>query len=196
MPNDPTAMNDRLLLHVCCAPCSIAVIDELRRGREVTAFFYNPNIHPPAEYEKRKAEVARVCRQWGIPVADQDREAEVWETRVAGISQDKENGPRCQACIALRLAKAAAYARDNGFAVLATSLSSSRRKDTAAVNASGRAIAAEFGLDFLSEDWKKGGRQEKAEGLIAEHRVYRQDYCGCRFSLAARDRRRSRAKAA
>ncbi len=182
-------MTDGLLLHVCCAPCSVAIIDELRRDREVTAFFYNPNIQPLAEYEKRKAEVARICREWGIPMVDMDREAEVWEAKVGGVGQERENGPRCAACIALRLARAAAYARDHGFGVFATSLSSSRRKNTAVVNASGQAIAAEFGLIFLAEDWKKGGRQEKAEKLIAEHGIYRQDYCGCRFSLAARDRR-------
>jgi len=176
-------------LHACCAPCSIAVIDELRRVHDVTVYFFNPNIFPLAEYDKRKAEVIRVCREWGIAMADADREAEVWEAEIGGIKQEKEGGPRCSACYRLRLARAAAYASEHGFDLFATSLSSGRQKDSAVVNAIGQTVGGQAGVPFLSEDWKKKGRLERAARLIAERNIYRQAYCGCRHSFeAAKDR--------
>jgi len=172
-----------LLLHTCCAPCSIAVIDEMRTAYEVTVFFYNPNIYPLAEYETRKAEVIRVCREWGIIMIDLDNESAVWEAEVGGFGRGQEGGPRCSACFRLRLAKTAACAKERGFDLFATSLTSGRRKDSAAINAIGRAVSGLQGVAFLDEDWKKGGRQEKARQMVAERSIYRQSYCGCRFSL-------------
>lgn len=177
------------MLHVCCAPCSVAIIDEMRERHDLTVLFYNPNIHPLKEYEKRKAEVVRVCRDWGIGMADMDRDAEAWERRVDGVRQQKEGGARCSACIRLRLERAADFAREHGFGSYATSLSSGRRKDASVINAIGRASGGARGVFFYDEDWKKGGRQEKAERLIFEKNIYRQDYCGCRYSLAERDGR-------
>lgn len=179
----------RLLLHACCAPCSIAVIDELRRLNELCVFFYNPNIHPEAEYEKRKAGVVRVCEEWGVPMIDGDRDAEKWEGRVGYIVQKKEGGARCSACIRLRLAATAERAKRDGFGGFATSLSSGRQKDSAAVNAIGRAVGQLAGIEFLDTDWKKGGRSERAAAMVAERGIYRQNYCGCRYSLAARPKR-------
>ncbi|MFA6603351.1 MAG: epoxyqueuosine reductase QueH [Patescibacteria group bacterium] len=178
-------MSEKILLHTCCAPCSIAVIDELRASREVVVFFYNPNIYPAAEYDKRKAEVVRVCREWGIRMIDADHEPQVWEEAVGVLGAITEGGSRCAACCRLRLAAAAARARDLGIAVFATSLSSGRQKNSSVINDLGRAIAGEFGLIFLDEDWKKKGRSEKARQLVAERGIYRQRYCGCRYSLAA-----------
>ncbi|MDD5252008.1 MAG: epoxyqueuosine reductase QueH [Patescibacteria group bacterium] len=172
----------RLLLHACCAPCSVAVIDELRRSRDLTVFFYNPNIHPLAEYLKRKAEVVRVCREWVVPMVDWDYETEKWEREAGGITQEKEGGPRCSACIRLRLATAATYALEHGFDSFATSLSSGRQKKSVVVNAIGRAVGSAVGVPFLDEDWKKGGRMEKALDYIEKMAIYRQEYCGCRFS--------------
>jgi hypothetical protein len=173
----------RLLLHTCCAPCSIAVIDELRADHEIAVFFYNPNIHPLSEYAKRKAEVVRVCREWNIAMVDQDNEAVLWETEVGAIGQSKEGGSRCSACFRLRLAKTAVYARNHGFDLFATSLTSGRRKNSAVINAIGRAVSEIQGVAFLDEDWKKGGRQAKAHMMVTERGIYQQSYCGCRFSL-------------
>jgi len=178
-------MSAKILLHVCCAPCSIAVIDELRATREVVVYFYNPNIYPLAEYEKRKAEVVRVCREWLIELIDADHEPQVWEEQVGGIGPVKEGGARCAACCRLRLRAAAEQARALGIPGFATSLSSGRQKDSAAINEIGRAVAGEFGLMFLGEDWKKKGRAERARRMVAERGIYRQRYCGCRYSLEA-----------
>ncbi|MBN1585624.1 epoxyqueuosine reductase QueH [Candidatus Uhrbacteria bacterium] len=177
---------ERLLLHVCCAPCSVAIIEELRSVYGLTAFFYNPNIYPEAEYLKRKAEVIRACGRWNIPLVDQDRENERWEERVSGIPQDREGGSRCSACFRLRIRRTAEYAREHGFGLIATSLTGGRNKRSLVINAIGRAVAEPLGLEFVREDWKRKGRQERGLALVREMGIYRQDYCGCRFSLEDR----------
>lgn len=181
---------DSLLLHTCCAPCSIAVIDELRQGCDLSVFFYNPNIFPEDEYKKRKAEVVRVCREWGVPMIDGDYETEKWEKEAGHIGPDKEGGARCSACVRLRLTVAAECAKNGGFTRFATSLTSGRQKDSAVINAIGRAVGQQVGIVFLDTDWKKGGRSQHAATMVAERGIYRQNYCGCRFSLAARTGKR------
>lgn len=182
-------MSGKLLLHCCCAPCSVAIIDELRHDRELAVLFYNPNLHPIEEYERRKTEVTRVCREWGIETIDHDHAATDWEAAVSGIPQEQEGGSRCSACYRLRLERTAGVARELGFSQFATSLSSGRQKKSAVINAIGHLVAAKSDVPFLDVDWKKGGRQERSRELVREMGIYRQDYCGCRFSLAERDAR-------
>ncbi|HCC21819.1 hypothetical protein A2480_03125 [Candidatus Uhrbacteria bacterium RIFOXYC2_FULL_47_19] len=182
MPIQKVSKN-RLLLHACCAPCSIAVINELRVEYELYVLFFNPNIHPEAEYLKRKSEVVRVCREWKVSMIDLDYESTLWEELVAPVSQKKEGGPRCSTCFRLRLARTADYAKEHGFVYFATSLTMGRRKDSTVINAIGRTIAVQFGLKFLDTNWKKGGRWETGRRLTEEWGIYRQSYCGCRFSL-------------
>jgi predicted adenine nucleotide alpha hydrolase (AANH) superfamily ATPase len=184
-------MPEPILLHTCCAPCSVAVIDELRAARPVTVLFYNPNIHPEAEYLKRKAEVVRMCQLWNIPMVDLDYEPDVWEQNCGGLPPQREGGPRCSACFRLRLARTARYAKEQGFTDFATSLTMGRRKNSAVINAIGQSVALQQGLSFLGTDWKKGGRYEKGTALVAQHQIYKQDYCGCRVSLAERNARLS-----
>jgi predicted adenine nucleotide alpha hydrolase (AANH) superfamily ATPase len=179
----------KTLLHACCAPCSIAVIDELRQAHDLTVLFYNPNVYPAIEYVKRKAEVTRLCREWGVPMIDADYEPEQWERACAESPRADEGGPRCLRCYRLRLARAADEAAGGGFALWATSLSSGRQKVTAIVNKVALTEAARVGVAYLDTDWKKGGRQERARAMVAERGIYRQDYCGCRFSLAAKQAR-------
>ncbi len=186
-------MPEKILLHTCCAPCSIAIVEELRGQCDLTVFFYNPNVFPEAEYLKRKAEVISYCTDWGVPMVDCDYGFEAWETKVAPVPQEEENGSRCSACYRLRLAAAAEYARNHGFDRFASSLASGRTKKSAVINAIGRTVGREAGLPFLEKDWKKDGRMERGYALVAERGIYRQDYCGCRFSLADRDRRNGRA---
>lgn len=182
----------RLLLHTCCAPCSIAVIDELRQELRLTVFFYNPNIYPEAEYLKRKAEVVRLCREWGVEMMDADYRPEEWESACGDGGADREGGPRCSRCLKLRLGRAADCARKLGHDEWATSLSSGRQKITSVVNGIGRAEAERVGVAFRDVDWKKGGRQERARRMLGERGVYRQDYCGCRYSFEARNRRQAK----
>lgn len=173
----------KFLLHTCCAPCSIAVIDELKSQFDLTAFFYNPNIYPFEEYLKRKAEVIRVCEEWQVPIVDMDYEASAWCEKIKGHESDLEGGERCQLCFKFRLAKAAEYARQNGFHYFGTSLTSGRNKSAEVINPIGHAFAKYYKIKFYDTDWKKGGRQEKAKKMISERNIYRQNYCGCQFSL-------------
>lgn len=176
-------MNRPLLLHACCAPCSIAIIDELKNQYDLTVFFYNPNIFPEAEYLKRKAEIVRVCEEWKVPVVDADYEPVEWDNAIKGLEHEPEMGERCFVCFALRLRKAAEYAAKNGFDIFAASLTSGRNKKAEVINPIGEHLAHEYNIQFLSENWKSGGRQDNAKKMIADRSIYRQNYCGCRFSL-------------
>ncbi|HOX60979.1 MAG TPA: epoxyqueuosine reductase QueH [Candidatus Magasanikbacteria bacterium] len=184
----------KILLHTCCAPCSIAVIDELKKQYDLTVFFYNPNIFPEEEYLKRKAEVVRVCAEWKVPMIDMDYEWEKWGENVVGLEGEPEGGKRCIECFKMRLRRTAEYARDNGFEMFCTTLTSGRNKKAEVINPIGLELGKEFGVEFFVEDWKTGGstasalsglrrsRQERASQLIKEKGIYRQNYCGCVYS--------------
>ncbi len=174
----------KLLLHACCAPCSIAVIDELKSQFDLTVFFYNPNIYPEAEYIRRKVEVIKICKEWGVPIVDRDYDAEEWHAKVsAGLEREPEGGERCSLCFKFRLAKTAAYAAKNGFECFGASLTSGRNKKAEVINPIGHLFAREHKIKFYDADWKKDGRQEKGGKMAAERGIYRQNYCGCKYSL-------------
>lgn len=183
-------MRERFLLHTCCAPCGIAVIDELRKTCDLSVFFYNPNIFPEEEYLKRKAEVIRVCEEWGVPMIDADYEPAAWDLAVAGFEGEPEGGKRCPICFRMRLFRTAETAAGLGFSVFGTTLTSGRNKREDIIGPIGEAAARRAGIRFRSEDWKKGGRQERSRCMVRDRGIYRQDYCGCRYSL--RDRRSDR----
>lgn len=177
----------KFLLHICCAPCGIAVIDELCQQFDLTVFFYNPNIFPEEEYIKRKAEVVKLCTEWGVPIVDNDYEAEKWNKEVAaGLETEPEGGLRCPLCFKMRLAKAAEYAVANGFDMYSTTLTMGRNKLADIINPIGISFGKYYKIRFYVEDWKKGGRQEKARQMVAERGIYRQNYCGCEYSLKAK----------
>ncbi len=184
-------MAEKFLLHVCCAPCGIAVIDELRGSYDLSVLFFNPNIHPEEEYRKRKREVIRVCREWDIPMIDLDYGPDEWDEAVRGLEDEPEGGRRCPVCFRLRLFRTAEVAAERGFPVFGSTLTTGRNKRADLINPIGEAAALRFGIRFFVEDWKKGGRQEKGRTLICERDIYRQNYCGCRYSLAERDMRRN-----
>lgn len=173
----------RFLLHTCCAPCSVAVINELKGQYDLSVFFYNPNIYPREEYDKRKKEVIKICNEWQVPMIDLDYEVDSWENAVKSLESEKEGGERCRICFRLRLEKAAEYAQENGFKIFGTSLTMGSNKSAEIINPFGEKIAARRGLQFFAADWKIGGRREKARKMIEERDIYRQNYCGCRFSL-------------
>lgn len=187
-------MKERFLLHTCCAPCGIAVIDELRKDYDLSVFFYNPNIHPEEEYGKRKWEVVRVCGEWGIPMIDGDYDTAAWDRAVRGLESEPEGGRRCPLCFEHRLSRTAEVAARGGFAVFGSTLTTGRNKRADIISPIGEAAARRFRIRFHAEDWKKDGRQEKGRTLVCDRDIYRQDYCGCRYSLAERGARRAREK--
>jgi hypothetical protein len=177
---------EKFLLHTCCAPCGVAVIDELRKKFFLTVLFYNPNIFPEEEYLKRKAEVVRVCEEWKVPILDHDYDPEEWNVKTRGLEREPEGGVRCHACIKMRLFRSAEIAKENDFEIFGTTLTMGRQKNAKVITPIGERAAEHFGLKYLAEDWKKGGRQEIARRLIKEKQIYQQNYCGCRYSLKSK----------
>lgn len=176
------AKKPKFLFHVCCGPCSIAVFEELIAQFDVTVHFYNPNIHPETEYHKRKAEVIRICEELKIPVVEEEYDVKEWFKRMVGLENEPEGARRCVKCFDMRLERAAQYAKENGFEYFCTSLTSGRNKKASIINPIGMEMAEKYGVQYLAEDWKKKGRQEKAAKMAKEKGIYRQDYCGCTYS--------------
>jgi predicted adenine nucleotide alpha hydrolase (AANH) superfamily ATPase len=175
----------KILLHSCCAPCSCAIIHRMVEGGiEPTVYFYNPNIYPREEYEHRKKEVLRYLRKMKVPSVDADYGIDGWFEVIHGHEEDTERGKRCTLCFEMRLSKVAAYAAGNGFKIFATSLGISRWKDLEQVNHAGRRAASLFpGLIYWDHNWRLGGGQEQMERIAKEENLYRQNYCGCLYSL-------------
>lgn len=172
-----------LLLHSCCAPCSSACLERLKDVFDVTVLYYNPNIEDVAEYEKRKAEQIRLLTQtgWG-KFLDCDHAPEAFRTIAEGLENEPERGKRCYLCYALRLEKTARFAKERGFLYFSTTLSVSPYKNVDWLNELGEKYAKLYGVSFLPCDFKKRGGYHRSIELSAQYGLYRQNYCGCRYS--------------
>ena len=174
---------NKLLLHVCCAPCSAYLMKKLTDDFEVIVFYYNPNIHPEAEYQKRYFYAKNLAEKYGLPFVEESYNHEEWQEKTTGLESEPEGGKRCPVCFSLRLAKAAAKAKELGCGWFASSLTSGKNKKPEIINPLGDLWAKRFGVKFLSGDWKKNGYQEEAKKIVEQENIYRQNYCGCEFSL-------------
>jgi len=174
----------KVLLHCCCAPCSSAIVDWMvNNGVVPTLFYYNPNIFPVEEYEKRKRECTRYAQSLGLEIVDADWDHEHWKGTIAGLEEEPERGKRCLECFKMRLLKTAQYAQENGFGVITTTLASSRWKDLEQINEAGKfAVAQTQGVNYWDQNWRKHGLSERRWELIKEYGFYNQQYCGCEFS--------------
>jgi predicted adenine nucleotide alpha hydrolase (AANH) superfamily ATPase len=175
-----------LLLHVCCGPCGTAALERLLRQGEVTLFFSNGNLFPAEEYERRLAAVRTLAAECGVSLVVDTYDHASWQAWVAGLETEPERGARCRKCFEFSLRRAAEYARAGGFDALTTTLTISPHKDSQTVFAAGRAATDRF----LEVDFKQDHGFRRSLELSRRHGLYRQDYCGCEFSLAERDRRR------
>ena len=175
----------KLLLHVCCAPCSGYMIETLAASHiDFSLFFYNPNIHPVQEYEVRKAENQRFATQHHIPFIDADYDPGHWFERVKGFEDAPERGERCTLCFDMRFEHTALYASEHGFSVICSSLGISRWKDLAQVTASGERAAARYpGMRYWTHPWRKQGGSERTLEVSRREAFYKQQYCGCVYSL-------------
>lgn len=182
-----------ILLHSCCAPCSGAIIEKLfEEGIAMTIFFYNPNIHPRSEYEKRKAEIQKFAKKKNIPFVDADYDPEEFFAKTRGLENEPERGRRCEVCFQMRLDATAHFAVQNGFSVFAACLGISRWKNKDHINACGKRAAEKYGISFWDRDWRKNGGEQRKTKIVREENFYAQQYCGCAFSL--RDSNAWRAK--
>lgn len=174
-----------VLLHSCCAPCSCEVIRAMHEaGLNISVFFYNPNIHPRREYELRKSENKRFAEQLGLPFIDADYDLDAWFARTKGQEWEPERGARCTTCFDMRFERSALYAHEHGFRVFTSSLGISRWKNMDQINASGLRAAAPYdGLEYWTFNWRKGGGSQRMYEIAKRERFYKQEYCGCAFSL-------------
>ncbi len=182
-----------VLLYACCAPCATVPLARLRERFSVQVFFFAPNIHPAGEYRRRRDEVARLCREEGVEFSEGPYRPAEWGRAVRPYRHLPEGSERCQACFRLRLGAAAQRARQLGVEAFAATLSVARQKNTRLVNQVGHACAAQVGVHFIDDDWKKGGGADLAVAHSRERGFYRQNYCGCALSRSERLRKESAA---
>ena len=182
-----------LLLHSCCAPCSSYVLEYLSRYFGITVLYYNPNIYPEEEYFKRVSEQKRLISEMQtvnkVEFTEIGYHSERFYRAVKGLENIPEGGERCFACYRLRLEEAAKLAAEGGFDYFTTTLSISPLKNAAKINEIGEELAKKYGVKHLPSDFKKKGGYQRSIVLSREYGLYRQDYCGCVYSLAERDRR-------
>lgn len=181
-----------ILLHSCCAPCSTHVIDTLSPYFNITILYYNPNIEPFAEYEKRKQEEIRFIQEYeaknNLDIMDCDHENEVFREMVKGLEDVPEGGARCIKCYYLRMDKTARLAKENGFDYFATTLTVSPLKNSAKLNEIGDSLSKKYDIKYLYSDFKKKEGYKHSIEMAREYGLYRQDYCGCVFSKEQRER--------
>ncbi len=172
-----------LLLHSCCAPCSSACLERLKDTFKITVLYYNPNIDEDSEYEKRKAEQIRFLQETGwAEFLDCDHDQAAFEKIAKGLEQEPERGTRCYACYALRLHKTAEVAARKGYEYFATTLTLSPHKNADWLNEIGAKEGGMYEVKYLFSDFKKQGGYYRSTALSTEYHLYRQDFCGCRFS--------------
>jgi len=177
------APKPKLLLHICCGPCATYPLELLRKDFEVEGYFYNPNIHPPEEYERRLAEAKRWAQQVGLNLVEGAYDMANWLLATEGLEHHPEGGVRCEVCFALRLNEAARYAQAHGFPWLATTLTLSPHKNARRINEIGERAAGAHGIRFHPADFRKQAGVQRARELSRHYGLYRQNYCGCVYSL-------------
>ena len=180
----------RLLLHCCCAPCSSYVLEYLSPHFSITAHYYNPNIDTPEEYAHRARELSRFVQEMPLPgavdvLAEPYTPAEFYAA-VKGLEDIPEGGRRCYECYRLRLRRAAQAAAADGYDYFTTTLTVGPKKDAYVLNPLGIKIGEEEGVAYLPSDFKKRGGFDRSTELSAQYGLYRQDYCGCVFSMKER----------
>lgn len=180
----------RLLLHSCCAPCSSYVLEYLSSYFEITVFYYNPNIYPESEYTKRVLEqqmlIGEMKFRYPVSFMAGIYEKEKFYQMAAGLEHMKEGGERCWRCYELRLKETARKAKEGSFDYFTTTLSISPLKNAQKLNEIGSEVGKKAGVPYLVSDFKKKNGYKRSIELSGQYHLYRQDYCGCQFSLENR----------
>lgn len=187
-----------LLLHSCCAPCSSYVLECLSQYFKITIFYYNPNISEKQEYEKRVLEQKRLIKELptGYPVSflEGNYDPGEYDMAVAGLEQFGERSKRCYECYKLRLEEAAKTAKENGFDFFTTTLSISPYKNAKWLNEIGEMLERKYEIRYLYADFKKKNGYKRSIELSALYHLYRQDFCGCKYSKEEEQKRKEQMK--
>lgn len=176
----------RLLLHSCCAPCSSYVLEYLSNFFEITIYYYNPNISPIEEYEKRKAEqknfISKLETKYKINFLESQYDNYIFDEISKGLEEVKEGGSRCFKCYEFRIRSTAEKAIEGSYDYFTTTLSISPHKNACKINEIGSKLQDELGIKYLYADFKKKNGYKRSIELSKEYNLYRQNYCGCIYS--------------
>jgi len=180
-----------LLLHSCCAPCSSYVIEYLSKYFDITIYYYNPNISPYEEYEKRKKEQIKLINSLKtknkLNIIDCDYNYDDFLNVVEGLENEPEGGSRCSKCYLLRIEETAKKAKEINYDYFATTLTVSPYKNSKKINEIGYMLEEKYNIKYLCSDFKKKNGYKRSIELSKEYGLYRQDYCGCVFSKMERE---------
>ena len=181
----------KLLLHACCAPCSSYVLEYLSEFFEITIYYYNPNIHPENEYNRRINELKKFLIDFKpkneIKLVEENYNTLEYFDKIKGLENLGERSKRCYKCYKFRMEKAVIYAKDNSFDYFTTTLSISPYKDSNWINEIGNLLEDKYNVKYLYADFKKKNGYKRSLELSKEYGLYRQDYCGCIYSKQERE---------
>lgn len=182
----PTSKTPKLLLHACCGPCSSYVLDYLSNYFSITVLYYNPNIYPITEYERRKNEAARLIEEMKfknkVEFVCLDYNQNEYYNAVLNLENLGEKSIRCYNCYQLRMEKACLYALEKKYDYFTTTLSISPHKNALWINEIGEQLAEKYNIKYLYADFKKNDGYKKSLEFSKKYNLYRQEYCGCEFS--------------
>jgi predicted adenine nucleotide alpha hydrolase (AANH) superfamily ATPase len=171
----------KILLHICCGVCLAGSSEQLlAEGHQLTGFFFNPNVKPFEEYSRRLEAASEISAINNIPVIVPDYHPEIWLDGVSEFTQETEGGRRCEICFRIRLQSTYDYMCKNNFEAFTTTLTIGPQKSPETINRIGKEIG---GNAFLVRDFKKRGGYQRAVQLAKQHQIYRQNYCGCVYSI-------------
>lgn len=173
----------KLLLHICCAPDATHPIQILNDEYEIGAFFYNPNIHPREEYDKRLGDMRALGKEWDISLHEGEYDTDRWLSLTEDYKDEPEGGKRCEICYEMRLEGTAKNALERGYDLFGAVLTISPHKDARKINEIGRKIGEKYGVPFLESDFKKHDGFKKSVNYSKNLGLYRQKYCGCVYSM-------------
>ena len=174
----------KIVIHTCCAICSGYPIVYLKEsGFDVCAYFYNPNIYPEKEYQTRLQAERTLCKHFDVELVEAQYEPDIYFEYVKGLENEPEKGLRCDKCFELRLLKTAEFAKSRDIENFTTSIVISPHKNFQMISDIGQKIACDFGLNYTAIDFKKKDGFLKTNKISRELNLYRQNFCGCKFSL-------------
>ena len=174
----------KILLHICCGVCAAGSAEILlAEGHEITGYYFNPNISPAEEYEKRLQASRTIAGIMNFPIIVPQNAQRNWQESTAELSKEPEGGKRCEVCFRIRLQNTYDYLRENDFEAFTTTLTIGPMKSAETINRLGKEIG---GDKFLSRDFKKNGGTLRSIQLAKQYQIYRQNYCGCVYSMRNR----------
>ncbi len=172
----------KLLLHTCCACCSAYVIELLKKDYEITLFFSNSNIYPKQEYEKRLENAEKISKIMNVKLIADEYNHQEWLKTIKGYEQEPEKGKRCEICFRFNLERTAEFAKQNNFEIFATTLTISPHKSHTLINKIGSGLSKQYNVKYLESNFKQKDGFKHSTELSKKHNLYRQIYCGCKFS--------------